>query len=180
MNVGLREDDRDRALLERLAAGEAEALADLYDIHADRLFGHALAIMRNRADAEDLVQATFVKIAALGPGARRIRHPARYLHRVLRSGAIDLIRRRTVRGERIEDSTRPEAPSGGTASEVAQLAVRQALARLPVEQREAVVLHLVEGQSFREIGRATGVATFTAASRYRIALARLRRVLGSS
>lgn len=180
LNVGLREDDRDRVLLNRLAVGEREALADLYDCHADRLFGHTLAITRNRADAEDLVQAIFVKIAALGSGAARIRHPARYLHRAVRSGAIDLIRRRAVRGESAEDPAWLEASPSGSASGIDHLAVRQALARLPVEQREVVVLHLVDGFSFREIGHATGVATFTAASRYRIALARMRPVLGSS
>ena len=180
MNVGLRDDDRDRVLLERLAAGEPEALGDLYDIHADRLFGHALAITRNRADAEDLVQATFVKLAALGSAARRIRHPARYMHQALRGGAIDLVRRRVVRGESADDFILSEGPPSGMVSEIDHLAVRQALARLPIEQREVVVLHLVEGFSFREIGRATGVATFTAASRYRIALARMRRALGTS
>jgi len=179
VNVGLRDDDRDRVLLERLAAGQSEALADLYDIYADRLFGHALAITCNRADAEDLLQATFVKLAALGSAARGIRHPARYLHQAVRAGAIDLLRRRAVRSEAADNLTWSEGPPCGTASEIDKLATRQALERLPIEQREVVVLHLVEGFSFREIGRATGVATFTAASRYRIALARMRRVLAS-
>jgi RNA polymerase sigma-70 factor (ECF subfamily) len=180
MNVGLPDDGRDRVLLERLAAGERGALAELYDIHADRLFGHALALTQNRADAEDLVQATFVRIAALGSAAGRIRHPARYLHVAVRAAATDLIRRRVIRREAAGDLAAAQAPSFGTAWEIDSLDVRRALAELPAEQREVVVLHLVEGFSFREIGGVTGVATFTAASRYRLALARMRRALGAS
>lgn len=44
-------------------------------------------------------------------------------------------------------------------------------------RREAVLLHVVEGFSFREIGRQTGVSLFTAASRYRLAVRRLRVAL---
>ncbi len=56
----------------------------------------------------------------------------------------------------------------------------RALDDLPAEQREVVVLHLVEGFSFREIGRLTGVSLFTAAGRYRLAVARLRKSLGKA
>jgi len=176
MTVGPLRDGRERLLLERLAAGEREALADLYDLHADPLFGHGLALTRNRADAEDLVQATFVKLAGLGPAAREIRHLGRYLHRILRSTAIDALRRRAVRDEFVA-GLQPVYLHAGSRSEDSRLALDQALARLPLQQREAVVLHLVEGLSFREVGRATGVATFTAASRYRLAMVRLRRLL---
>jgi RNA polymerase sigma factor (sigma-70 family) len=53
----------------------------------------------------------------------------------------------------------------------------RALDELPPLQREVIVLHLVEGFSFVEVGRLTGVSLFTAAGRYRLAIARLRTVL---
>jgi RNA polymerase sigma-70 factor (ECF subfamily) len=56
--------------------------------------------------------------------------------------------------------------------------VTRALAGLPAAQRQAVQLHLIEGFSFREAGRIADVSMFTAASRYRAALTRLRRLLG--
>ena len=52
------------------------------------------------------------------------------------------------------------------------------LAMLPDRQRVAVCLRLLLGLSFREIGTVTGVPTFTAASRFRLGLERLRRLLG--
>ena len=180
MSVDPWDDRRDRDLLQRVAAGDREALATLYDLHADRLFGHAFAITRNRADAQDLVQSTVVRLAALGPAVGHIRHPGRYLHRAVRTASIDLARRRALRDEPPVDATWLEPPASGADSADDQIAVHEALARLSVEQREAVMLHVVEGLSFREVGLATGVATFTAASRYRLALARMRRILGWS
>ena len=50
--------------------------------------------------------------------------------------------------------------------------------QLPPAQREAIYLRHFAGCSFAEIGRATGVPTFTAASRYRLGLQRLRRLVG--
>jgi RNA polymerase sigma-70 factor (ECF subfamily) len=179
MSVDQWDDRRDRALLHRLATGDREALAILYDLHADRLFGHALSITRNRADAQDLVQSTFVRLAGLGPAVRGIRHPGPYLHRAVRTGSIDLARRQTVRDRTLADSAWLDPPATDADAATDHLAIHEALARLPLEQRVAVMLRVVEGLSFREIGDATGVATFTAASRYRIALARMRRVLES-
>ena len=56
--------------------------------------------------------------------------------------------------------------------------IARALEVLPVAEREAIVLHLTEGFSFREIGRMTGVSLFTAAGRYRQGIGRLRKSFG--
>jgi len=53
----------------------------------------------------------------------------------------------------------------------------RAIDTLPAEQREVVVLHVLEGFSFREIGGLTGVSMFTAAARYRLATGKLRTLL---
>ena len=53
--------------------------------------------------------------------------------------------------------------------------IEKKMAALDPPQREAVCLHIYLGLTFREIGRVTGVPTQTAASRYRLAIERLRR-----
>jgi RNA polymerase sigma-70 factor (ECF subfamily) len=58
-----------------------------------------------------------------------------------------------------------------------EVAVRQAVMALPREQREVVVLHVWGGLTFEEVGRATGVAANTAASRYRYGLEKLRKAM---
>jgi RNA polymerase sigma-70 factor (ECF subfamily) len=149
-------------------------MADLYDRHAASLFRHALALVRQRSEAEDLVHSVFVKIAGSGVELLGVREPAGYLHRVLHTTWIDACRRTAV-AQRIAAGTMPKEsrlPPHDTSMDV-----MRALDALPVEQREIVVLHAIEGFSFREAGRLTGVSLFTAAARYRLAMGKMRMSL---
>jgi RNA polymerase sigma-70 factor (ECF subfamily) len=94
---------------------------------------------------------------------------------MLRAAWIDLARHRAARREEAIDDDLVEPMS---ANAEGAIDVRRALARLPEPQREVIVLHLFNGFSFREIGHITGVSTFTAGSRYRLAIGRLRLLLG--
>jgi RNA polymerase sigma-70 factor (ECF subfamily) len=171
-----RDDRRDRELLGDLASGRREALGQLYDRHSASLFRHALALTRRRAEAEDLVQAAFVKLATTGAELLGVRTPASYLHRMLKTTWVDL-QRRTIVGERaVEQGATPfswaQSPDLDNAIDIGR-----ALDELPPLQREVIVLHLIEGLTFMEVGRQTGVSLFTAAGRYRLAIARLRKTL---
>ncbi len=170
-----RDDRRDRGLFALLAGGTSDALGEIYDRHAASLFRHALALARNASDAEDLVQTTFVKLATTGAPLVGVSRPKSYLHRILRSAWIDVARRRAVAAEE-PIGAEPPGESARFADE--SIDIRRAMETLAERQREAVVLHLFNGFSFREIGGITGVPTFTAASRYRLAIDRLRQLLG--
>jgi RNA polymerase sigma-70 factor (ECF subfamily) len=159
-----------------MAHGDREALAELYDRHAAALYAHAVALARSQPDAEDLVQGLFVKLAALGVALLGVRSAGAYLHKMLRAAFLDGERHRIIAGEQpIEGAERAEAQDRPP---VDRLAVDAAMARLPVEQREVVWLHAVEGLTFREIGAITGTPMWTAASRYRLGVQRLRRLIG--
>jgi RNA polymerase sigma-70 factor (ECF subfamily) len=170
-----RDDQGDRDLLKDLAAGKPEALGELYDRHAASLFRHALALTRRRPEAEDLVHAVFVKLATTGAALVDVRTPAHYLHRVLHTTWIDA-ERRTLTGERVVEFVAPQSYAWQTGGADA-IDLSRALDDLPPAQREVIVLHLVEGFSFREVGRLTGVSLFTAAARYRLAIGRMKATL---
>jgi RNA polymerase sigma-70 factor (ECF subfamily) len=173
-----RDDRRDADCFARLVRGDRSALGDLYDMHAASLFRHGLALTRRPGEAEDLVQAVFLKLAATGAPLLAVRRPANYLHRILHAAWIDSQRRPAATNETAiganEEFMTGEPPSPVEST----IDVTRALAALPAAQREAVQLHLIEGFSFREVGRIVGVSMFTAASRYRAALQRLRELLG--
>lgn len=171
-----RDDNHDRQLLGDLASGRRHALGELYDRHAPSLFRHACALTRRRAEAEDLVQAVFVKLASTGAELLGVRAPASYLHRMVKTTWLDGQRRATV-GERALAEQAIVFPPAAPADPAHGIDIGRALDELPLLQREVVVLHLIEGFSFLEIGRQTGVSLFTAAARYRLALARLRKAL---
>ena len=170
-----RDDTRDRELFGDLASGRREALGQLYDGHSASLFRHALALTRHRAEAEDLVQAVFVKLATTGAELLGVRTPASYLHRMLKTTWVDAQRRAIVGERAVEQGATfswAQSPDLDNAIDIGR-----ALDELPPLQREVIVLHLIEGFSFVEVGRLTGVSLFTAAGRYRLAIARLRRAL---
>jgi len=172
-------DDRgDRRLLRRMADGDREALAALYDGHARALFCHAVTLTRSPAAAEDLVQDVFVKLAGMGAGLLGVRSAGAYLHRMLRMAFLDDERHRAVADEEPLAPLELRAPGGVDAAD--RLALEQALALLPVEQREVIALHVMEGLTFREVATVTNTPLWTAASRYRLAIERLRTKLGSA
>jgi RNA polymerase sigma factor (sigma-70 family) len=106
-----------------------------------------------------------------------IRRAGAYLHRMLRMAFLDGERHRGVAAE--EPLTGVEVPAGAGTAEADRLALASALGRLPAGQREAVVLHVLQGLTFREVAAMTGVSTWTAASRYRLGMAGLRGILGA-
>jgi RNA polymerase sigma-70 factor (ECF subfamily) len=147
-------------------------------MHAASLFRHGLALTRRRGEAEDLVQTVFLKLATTGAPLLAVRKPANYLHRILHAAWIDSRRRPMVANETAIDVSEAFMAQEIESRMESGIDVTRALASLPAAQRQAVQLHLIEGFSFREAGRIAGVSMFTAASRYRAALERLRVVLG--
>jgi RNA polymerase sigma-70 factor (ECF subfamily) len=173
-------DRDDRARLRRLASGETDALAELYDLHAERLHAHALWVLGSREDAEDAVQRVFVRLAGMGGSLLGIRRPAAYLFRMARREALQILRRSAARAEKPFAGALVREEGSGPEERAEIAMIERKIGRLDPVQREVVYLHLYEGLTFREIGKLTGAPTFTAASRYRLALARLRRELEGS
>ncbi len=172
---------RSAALLRRLGAGEPQALGELYDLYAGLVNGLVLRIVRDRSDAEDVVQEVFVQAwrqAGRFDASRGT--PEAWLCTIARSRALDRLRRRAARREDPNDDlSEPRAsraPSNAPQAEVA-LAVRQALHGLNHEQRSALELAYYEGLSQSEIAARLGQPLGTVKTRIRTAMLRLRSVL---
>ena len=170
-----------RAPFSRLAAGDVEALEAVWAVAGGRLYSLALWRTGNEADARDVVQEVFVKLAARRGELGDVSAPHLWLLAVAHRTAIDLTRRRAVRAAEPLGHADLVAAPGDAPDRVAEAArLSSALARLPAPQREAVSLRHLAGHSFREIAAITGVPLFTAASRCRLGLARLKQLLERS
>jgi RNA polymerase sigma-70 factor (ECF subfamily) len=168
-----------RRLFGELAAGGDAALAQIYRVAADELYGLALWRSGSPADAADAVQEVFVRVVQRKAGLGRIRDPLAYLRRMAHRAAIDQYRKRARRRESpLEAVHFLEAEDGSPERRIDAERASRSLAELPASQREAIYLRHFGGCSFAEIGRATGVPTFTAASRYRLGMRRLRELTG--
>lgn len=165
-------------LFQSIARGDRSALHDLYDLAATSLYGFALWRTHSPEDAADIVQEVFVKVAQQGPRLAQIRKPKTWLLTVARRLTIDLARRRKVReADELDEHPYLEAAAADPVRSLDTQRASTHLARLPDKQRDAIYLKHFADCSFSDIGRIVGVPTFTAASRYRTGMERLRRLM---
>jgi RNA polymerase sigma-70 factor (ECF subfamily) len=170
-------DTRLTVLLSRVAGGDLNALGPIYDACAAEMYALAHWRTGSTADAGDCVQEVFVKLASRPSAVAAVRHARRYLLAMAHRAAVDRVRARR-RAVPLEDQPFLTAPAHDPAGASDASRAVSALRELPAAQREAIYLHHFAELTFREVARVTGVPTFTAASRYRLGLARLRALLG--
>jgi RNA polymerase sigma-70 factor (ECF subfamily) len=174
-------EDRWRKAFADLAGGRVRALDELYDLAAADVYRLALWRTGSPEDAEDVVQDVFVRVAEKSPTLGSVRDPKRWLLTITHRRAIDVLRLRKRRPDTpIDDAPFLVAPAADPDREIEARSMSRLVARLPAKQREVVLLRHFADCSFRTIGRITGVPTFTAASRHRLAVAKLRRLLEKS
>jgi len=170
-----------RRLFADIADGRSGALESLYDAVAPHLFGLAVCHTRNREDAADVVAETFARVAAQGKRLRTVRNPRSWLLTVVRRLTIDVARARKRRAtEPIEMAACVAAPVAEPGRSVDAGRAARLLAQLPDRQREVIYLRHFAECTFAAIGDIVGVPTFTAASRYRLGLRRLRALMEES
>lgn len=169
-------EDHLAVLFRDLAAGRIEALGGVWRLCGDQLYGLALWRTRSVEDAEDAVQEVFVRLARRGAKLSRVRDPKAYLLRMARNAAVDVSSRR--RHEQLDESTPPLVEVDAVESQVDARRASVLVGDLPAGQREAIFLREFAGLTFRQIAEVCGIPLFTAASRHRLAIRRLRRIMG--
>jgi RNA polymerase sigma-70 factor (ECF subfamily) len=171
----------DETLLAGLGAGDAEAAAAFVRRFQGRVYGLALTMLRDPALAEDVAQETFVRAwrHAASYDARRGRVPT-WLLTIARNVAID---RAQVRAPVPVDpdviASELDLSHEAAAVDVPERErVREAVGRLPDDQRRALVLAMYAGKTAREISELDGVPLGTVKTRIRGAMRKLRDTLG--
>ena len=171
----------DAEVVRRVLAGDVDAFSVLVDRYHDHYVRFAAHLVGNREDAEEVVQDTFVRAyRALGRYEERERFGA-WLLRILvnRARTVSAMGRRRERlfPDRADD-TLPEAAEAHPSERAAlREEVARALAQLGPDQREAFLLHYVEGLSYEEMAAVTGSGVSALKMRVKRACDRLREIL---
>ncbi len=181
-------DPTDLGLLQRITARDTAAVAGLYDRHCRLLFGLILRIVRDRGEAEDILQEVFVRVwnraakydAQLGA-------PLPWLVGVARHCAIDRLRARRVRAAVDapavdRDSLEATAPAADIRTpEAAVLEAERrgkltdALAGLPAEQRRLIEAAFFEGYTHSELAQRFELPLGTVKTRIRAGMLAMRQ-----
>jgi RNA polymerase sigma-70 factor, ECF subfamily len=175
----------DRDLLRRIAERDGSALSDLYDRHSQLLFGLIVRILRNRSEAEDILQDVFLRVwqraetydPAFGS-------PVAWLVRIARNRAIDRIRSRRSRPD-VEPhplTHEPAEPAFLAPDETAILgqqrsAINGALSALAPDHRILIESAFFEGYTQSELAEKFGLPLGTVKTRLRRAMQQIREQL---
>ena len=171
----------DKRLIRELKRGDKEALRQIYMEYKDNLLTIAASLLHDTYAAEDVLHDVFVSFAA-GVGGLQLRGSLRnYLIASVVNRVRDSYRKKKHHvvelekvGQIASDSYEPE--QSAMFSEESQL-LTGALALLPLEQRETIILHLNGRMKFKEIAGMQGIPVSTVQGRYRYGLDKLRTIL---
>ena len=163
--------------LARLAEGDPSALDGLYDEFGPALYRYALGMLGRTEAAEDALQELFLTLARSRGKLGHVQSARAYLFAMLRHGIWRRLQRDAARERALDPATIFEHPQPPGLPDGAAADIAAALAQLPPDQREVIVLKIYQNMTFAEIAEVTEVSLNTAASRYRYALERLRSLL---
>lgn len=167
-------------LTQSLADGDREAFAALYDRLGVRLYRTALTMLASPAEAEDVVHDLFVDLAHNRHKLAAVADLDGYVFTMLRHAVGRRHRRASLASRSLDRLGQERLDAGGFTTapvEIKDEALAEAVAALPIAQREVIALKIDGGLTFAEIAAVIGVSANTAASRYRYALEKLRAAL---
>jgi RNA polymerase sigma-70 factor (ECF subfamily) len=171
----------DIALLSRVIARDGRAIGELYDRHSRLLHGLILRILRDRSEAEEVLQEVFVQVWTRADTYNvELGAPVAWLVRIARNRAIDRLRSNNVRARTVEATPLPppvETPEARAVMSEQQRAVARALDALPVEQRQLIELAYFQGLTQSELAERFQLPLGTVKTRVRTGMMTLRREL---
>lgn len=163
-----------------VADADERLLEELYDAYNVPLFRYALMLTCSRDDAEDAVQVVFIRIAREWKRLVRVENVKAYLFSAVRNAAFNILRgkrRRDAIHESICAAFQVDQQPAGGGDQIESRILCEALDELPVDQREVLMLKILDEMTFKEIADTVGVSINTAASRYRYGIEKLRKAL---
>ena len=172
----------DHTALERMARGDSDGLAELYDRHGRLVYSLALRILRDQGDAEDVVQEVFSQAWRQASRYQASRgNVVAWLMNLARSRAIDRLRSRRSRPEPVADATAVVDMPDLAQPVDEQLAlsgraeqIRSAVDELSLLQRVAIELAFYEGLTHAEIAERLELPLGTVKTRIRQGLLKLK------
>ncbi len=170
----LSDDERLDGLLLRIQNGDTGALSELYKETSSGVYSFALSILKNREDAEDVLQEVFMAVFRSARLYRPHSNPKAWLMTLTKNFAIDALRKRKRRSSIDLTQTADFSDILGIED---RMVINECLNTLSDEERNIVVLHAVTGLKFREIAQILELPIGTVSGKYNRSLKKLEEAL---
>ncbi len=168
----------DPELVDSLRHRDPDAIAQILERYGDQIQAVAELILRNHAEAEDVLIETLVTAWQHGPTLREPSSLRAWLLRVATNHALSL-RRRLLRPFAFRATVSSVEPDHAAATDV-RLTILRGIDRLPLRMRAAIVLHYYADLPVNEVAAILGRSPNTIKAQLRVALERIRSELGVS
>lgn len=167
--------ERLEGYINRIADNDMTSLKLLYEETGAGVYSFALSMMKNREDAEDILQEVYLTVHKSAYLYRSVGRPMEWLMTVTRNLCLSRLRQRRKRAEMIEADEPVDYSSIFAAED--RMMLSEGLSALSDDERRVVILHAVSGLKHREIAAVLGVPVPTVTGKYRRALKKLRKYL---
>ena len=171
----------DELLKWKFKCGSREALSRIYEKYLNNLLTLAMALLNDAGAAEDIVHDVFVSFAKSTENFKLRGSLKSYLATCVINRARDRIRTNQRRSTRPDKnnliSSEANEPDQSVIYSEESRRLNYAIAQLPSQQREVIILRLKGEMKFKEIARLQGVSVNTIQGRYRYGLNKLRSIL---
>jgi RNA polymerase sigma-70 factor (family 1) len=181
-----RKDNITDELLTQLKNGDMLAFDRIYELYCHKLFSFVFKILKNEAEADDIVQEVFVKIWESRDKLEDYKLLNSYIFTIAYNNSIDLIRKR-INNTRYLEHLKNSAIINVTPTIISQIEFNELniqaeklIANLPERQKQVYLLHREEGLTYPEIAEKLGISKNTVENHMVKALKYLRRNMDNS
>jgi len=170
----------DNILRTALGRNDQAAVELMWDRYAKDLLIFLQALLCSRHDAEDVLQTVFVRIVRKRHRLAKARCLDAYVYQIARNEAYSCIskHKKDKNNQKLPETWLNVAESDQESNELAEQ-LQVALAQLPQQQREVIVMKIYGQKTFLEISGVLGLSRNTVASRYRYGIEKLQKLLGN-
>ena len=162
----------DDTLMGRIAKGDKEALQELYDCICGSVYGFALSIVKNPQDADDVLQETFIRVYVKAADYIPRGKPLSWIFTIVRHLSMDKLREKGSTYP-LEEAI-PVDQLRNVADADCRMALENLLTHLADEERQIIILHTIQGLTFREIAGVLDRPFNTVLSKYYRGIKRLK------
>ncbi|MGM9637168.1 MAG: RNA polymerase sigma factor [Eubacteriales bacterium] len=160
--------------LEKIADGDREALAAIYQATSDSVYGYALSILKNPHDAQDVMQDCYLCIFSAAHMYHSEGKPMAWILTIVRNLCLKNMRGRTRTVSITDEDWNPSLQECTELSVEDRMMLSACMNSLGDDERQIVVLHAVSGLKHREIASLMELPLATVLSKYHRAIKKLK------